>query len=103
MAAATIDTPYIAASFNVPEPTLHSLLEAPTVELVQVLLEQLESKAREYDSITAEKLRSDVELENAVRTGEVRARALKSSLDKALKEVEQLRTKINDEGKFVLI
>lgn len=98
MAAATIDTPYIAASFDVPEPTILSLLETPTVELVQVLLEKLEYKAREYDTITAEKLRSDVELENAVRTGEARARALKASLDKALKDVEALRTKVNDEG-----
>ena len=98
MAAATIDTPYIAASFNVPEPTIQSLLDNPTVELVQVLLEQLESKAREYDAISADKLRSDVGLENAVRTGEARARALKASLDKALKEVEELRTKVNNEG-----
>lgn len=98
MATAAIDAPYLAASFSIQESTIQTLLEAPTVELVQSLLAQLEAKAREFDTIQAEKLRSDVELENATRLGESRARALKTSLDKALKEVEDLRRKVNDEG-----
>lgn len=99
MAAATVDVGYLAASYSVPEPTLQSLLSGPTVELVQSLLVQIEAKAREYDELKSEKLRSDVELENAIHEGETRQRALKASADKALKEVEELRQKLSQEGK----
>ncbi|KAK8184280.1 hypothetical protein BC567DRAFT_218003 [Phyllosticta citribraziliensis] len=100
MATAAIDTAYIAASYSIPEPTLQTLLDAPTVELVQQLLSHIEAKAKEFDELKAEKLRSDVELENAVRTGDNRARALKASVDKGLKDVEELRRKLNEEGTF---
>lgn len=98
MATAAIDTAYIAAAYAVPEPTLQTLLDAPTVELVQQLLAHIETKAREFDEVKAEKLRSDVELENAVRTGDARARALKASVDKNLKELEEVRKKLSEEG-----
>lgn len=98
MAAVAVDVGYLAASYAVPEPTLQSLLDNPTADLVKSLLQQIEAKAREYDGIKAEKLRSDVELENAVRSGEVRARTLKATADKGLKDVEDLRRKLNDEG-----
>ena len=98
MATAVVNVEYVAASFAVPQPTLQSLLDNPTVELVTSLLQQIEAKAREHDEIKAEKLRSDVELENSVRSGDSRARALKASVDKGLKEVGELRTKLNDEG-----
>ena len=98
MATTVVNVEYVAASFAVPQLTLQSLLDNPTVELVTSLLQQIEAKAREHDEIKAEKLRSDVELENAVRSGDSRARALKTSVDKGLKEVEELRTKLNDEG-----
>lgn len=97
MAAAVVDIPYLAASFNVSEPSLTSLLESPTVELVASLLNQIQSKAREYDALRAEKLRSEVELENAIRSGETRAKSLKASVEKTLKDVEELRTQLNDE------
>lgn len=100
MATAAIDVAYIAASYSIPEPTLQTLLDAPTVELVQQLLSQIETKAKEFDELKAEKLRSDVELENAVRTGDNRVRALKASVDKGLKDVEELRKKLNEEGMF---
>lgn len=98
MATAAIDTAYIAAAYSVPEPALETLLDSPTVELVQQLLAKIEGKAHEFDDVKAEKLRSDVELENAVRTGDARARALKSSVDKNLKEVEEVRKKLSEEG-----
>lgn len=100
MATAAIDTAYIAAAYSVPEPTLQTLLDAPTTELVQQLLAKIESRAHEFDEVKAEKLRSDVELENAVRTGDSRARALKASVDKNLKELEEVRKKLNEEGKL---
>ncbi|OCK81180.1 hypothetical protein K432DRAFT_404025 [Lepidopterella palustris CBS 459.81] len=98
MATAVVNAAYIAASFAVPEPTIQSLLNNPTVELVNLLLQQIEVKAREYDDTKAEKLRLDVELENAVRSGDTRARSLKANLDKGLKDVEDLRRRLNDEG-----
>ncbi|KAF2110576.1 hypothetical protein BDV96DRAFT_623904 [Lophiotrema nucula] len=97
MAAAAVDVGYLAASYAVPEPTLHSLLDAPTVELVQALLAHIQAKAHEFDEVKAEKLRSDVELENALHGGETRARALKASADKALKDVDDLRQKLVQE------
>lgn len=103
MATAAIDTAYIAAAYSFPEPTLQTLLDAPTVELVQQLLVKIEAKAREFDEVKAEKLRSDVELENAVRTGDARARALKASVDKNLKELEEVRRKLSEEGTFLTL
>jgi nucleoprotein TPR len=99
MAAAAVDVGYLAASYSVPEPTIQSLLSAPTVELVQSFLAQIETKAREYDELRSEKLRSDVELENAIRSSDTRARSLKASADNAIKEAEELRQKLSQEGK----
>ncbi|KAF2203357.1 hypothetical protein GQ43DRAFT_390192 [Delitschia confertaspora ATCC 74209] len=97
MAAATVDVGYLVASYSLPESTLNTLLDAPTVDLVHSLLQQVEAKAREHDEVKAEKLRADVELENAVRSGETRARALKATVDKGLKDVEELRRQLNEE------
>lgn len=98
MATVAVDTAYISASYNIPEPSIQTLLDSPTVELVQSLLAQVESKAREYDNLKAEKLRADIELENAVRGGEAQRSSLKASFDRALSEVEELRRKLNEEG-----
>ena len=98
MAAAAVDAAYLAATYSLAESTLNTLLHAPTVDLVQTLLQQLEPKAREHERLKAEKLRSEVELESAVRNGESRARSLKSSVDKGLKEVEELRKQLGEQG-----
>ena len=98
MATAAIDAAYIAASYDFPVSSLVSLLDAPAVELVQSLLIQIEAKAREHEELRAEKLRSDIDLENAVRTSQAQRTALKASHDTALKELEELRRKLNNEG-----
>jgi nucleoprotein TPR len=98
MAAAAVDVGYLAASYSVPVSTLQSLLSTPTIELVQSLLVQIEAKARAYDNLKSEKLRSDLELENIVRSNETRQKALKATADKALKELEELRAKYNEQG-----
>lgn len=103
MAAVAIDLPYLSAFYSIPRATLTTLREAPTVELVNSLLVQIEVKARENDEIKAEKLRIEVELENAVRSGESKARVLKSSVDKSLKEVADLRSKLKAEGEYIYI
>lgn len=101
MAAAAVDVGYVAASYSIPEATVQSLLSAPTVELVQSLLTQIEAKAREYDDLKSQKLRSDVELESAIHNAEARTRTLKATADKAQKEAEELRQKLAQEGKRV--
>jgi nucleoprotein TPR len=100
MAAATVDVGYLAASYSVPETTLQSLLSAPTIDLVQELLVQIEAKARDFEDLQSEKLKADVELDNAVQTGEQRARALKAGADKAQKEAAELRQKVAQEGAY---
>ncbi|MBE7181775.1 MAG: hypothetical protein INR71_11320, partial [Terriglobus roseus] len=99
MAGVEIDAPYLASSLGMAEPTIQTLLEEPTAELVRSLLAQIEAKVREYDAVTADKLRADVQLESAVRTSEAKSRALKASQEKALREAEELRKRLNDEGK----
>ncbi|KAF9699942.1 hypothetical protein EKO04_001551 [Ascochyta lentis] len=94
MAASAVDVGYLAASYSVPDTTFQSLLSAPTVELVQSLLVQIEAKAREHDDLKSEKIKVDVELEAAVQGGEARARNLKAAAEKAQKETEQLQQKL---------
>jgi nucleoprotein TPR len=101
MAAATVDVGYLAASYSVPEATIQSLLSAPTADLVQSLLAQIESKAREFEDLQSEKLKADVELDNAVQGGEQRARTLKAAAEKAQKEASELRQRVAEEGAFI--
>ncbi|KAI4617191.1 uncharacterized protein J4E87_008431 [Alternaria ethzedia] len=95
--AASVDVGYLAASYSVPETTLQSLLSEPTVELVQTLLTQIEAKARAYDDLQSEKIRTDVEREAAIQGGEQRARTLKATAEKAQKEAEELKKKLVQE------
>ncbi|KAI9806077.1 MAG: hypothetical protein M1833_004484 [Piccolia ochrophora] len=95
--AAAVDLPYLSSYLNLTQPTLSSLTDAPTTDLVNSVLQAVAAKAREHDEVKAEKLRSDVALENAVRSGESRARGLKANVDKALKEAAELREKLNEE------
>lgn len=99
MAAVAVDVGYLAASYAVPETNLQSLLSAPTIDLVQSLLVQLEAKAHEHDELRSEKLRSDVELEAAVHDADSRTRTLKATTDKAVKEAEELRQQLAQKGK----
>lgn len=96
--AADVDTGFISTAYSLPESSLHTLLEAPTVDLVKAFLKQTETKAREYQALEAEKLRTEVELETVVRSSEARARQLKDAVDKGLKEIQSLRVKLSREG-----
>ena len=96
--AGSIDAPYLAAHYAVPESTITSLLDEPTVELVKSLLESISEKAKEHDQLQSEKLRVDVQLENAVRSGESKARVLKSNVDKGLAEISTLRASLQEQG-----
>ncbi|RMJ27074.1 Filament-forming protein [Aspergillus sp. HF37] len=93
MAAATIELPYISSHYSIPESTLTTLTQAPTVDLVNQLLESITVKARDYDDLKSDKLRVEVELENAVRSSDSKTKVLKNSVEKGHAEVEELRKK----------
>jgi hypothetical protein len=93
-----IDLPYISTYLNLPEPFLTTLLISPTVELVKSLLISVASKAREHEQLQSEKLRLDVDFESVVRAGESKARVLRESVEKGLREAEELRKKLQEEG-----
>lgn len=99
MAAAAVDVGYLAGHLGVDQPVLTALTTEPTVELVATLLQAVAAKAHEFDTLYADKLQTDIELENAVRGAESRSQASKSTADQALKEVEAARQKVQEEGK----
>ena len=98
MAAAGLDVNYLSAYLSLPQQTLASVLDSPTTDLVQSVLEAITAKAREYHELAADKLRADIELENAVRSSETRIEGLRASLEKSQKTVEEVRTKLQEEG-----
>jgi hypothetical protein len=96
--AAVLDVDYLSAYLNVPQPTLTTVLDAPTADLVRLVLDAVTAKAREHDELAADKLRVDIELENAVRSSETRVVGLRSTIEKSQKIVAELRTKLKEEG-----
>lgn len=99
MATAAVDIPFLASHYAIPETALTTLSENPTVELVNQLLESISTKARETEELKSDKLRLEVELENAVRGGEAKVKVLKSSVEKGLEEISNLRNKLQESGK----
>ena len=98
MAAAILDVDYLSAYLSLPQQTLTSVIESPTSELVRSVLAAITAKAREHDELAADKIRVDIELENAVRSSETRIDGLRASVEKAQKTVEEVRTKLKEEG-----
>jgi nucleoprotein TPR len=103
MAAAIVDVDYLSAYLSVPQQTLTSVIDSPTSELVRSVLEAITAKAREHDELAADKIRVDIELENAVRSSETRIDGLRASVEKAQKTVEEVRTKLKEEGTYYSI
>jgi nucleoprotein TPR len=103
MAAAVLDVDYLSAYLSLPQQTLNSVLDSPTTDLVQSVLEAIAAKAREHKELAADKLRADIELENAVRSSETRIEGLRASLEKSQKTVEDVRTKLKEEGKCFIL
>ncbi|KAL8723063.1 MAG: hypothetical protein Q9225_000534, partial [Loekoesia sp. 1 TL-2023] len=96
MATAELDLPRLASFCALPQTSLTNLLDAPTRDLVRQLLESLSPRVREQDELKADKLKLNVELENAVRSGESKSRVLKNSIDKGLKEAAALRQRVQE-------
>ena len=102
MAADAVDVGYLAAFYAVPEPTLQSLLSDPTIELVQTLLSQIDAAAREHDKVKAENIQLDVQLQNAVHSGDARERTQKELADQARKDAANLRQELSRARKYLL-
>lgn len=100
MAAAELDVSRLASFANVSADAVTTLLSAPTIDLVASVLSKVAEKARDYEESQSTKLRLKVELENAVRSGDAKSRAIKSSLDKTLEENARLRQQLQDEGRL---
>lgn len=99
MAVAQLDLAQLSSFCSLPQQSIDTLLDAPTAGLVRTLLENLSTKAHEYNDLASGKLKLGVELENAVRGGETKNRVLRGSLDKGLKEAADLRQKLQTEGR----
>lgn len=100
MAAADVDLGYIAGHLGLDQPVLTTLTTEPTVQLVANLLSAVAAKAHEFDQLYADKLQVDIELESAIRSAESRTEGSKATVDKALKEVEDARQKLREQGKY---
>lgn len=101
MAAADVDIAYVAGHLGLDQPVIASLTTEPTVDLVNIILKAVAAKAHEFDTLYAEKLQTDIELENAVRSSETRSQTFKATADKALKDVEEARQLLQDEGMYL--
>jgi nucleoprotein TPR len=99
--AAVMDVEYLSAYLNVPQATLTTIVDAPTAELVRLVLEAVKSKAHEHNELAADKLRVDIELENAVRSSETRVEGLRSTIEKSQNTVEELRVKLKEHGNYL--
>lgn len=95
MAAAEVDLSYLTTQAGVPEPDLNAVVTAPTPELVRSVLEAVLAKLRDLEQ---EKFQVDIELESAIRSSESRCEQFKETAEKALKDVEELRQKLQSEG-----
>ena len=97
--ATAVDIAFLAGYSSIPEANVNTLINQPTTDLVTTFLQTLIIRAQEHEALKAEHLRRDVELENAVRGGEAKARVLKANADKSLQEVESLRRQLNEQGR----
>ncbi|KAK1718935.1 hypothetical protein BDP67DRAFT_602072 [Colletotrichum lupini] len=98
--AAAVDVGYVAGHLGLSESTVSTATTDPTPELVASLLEAVIAKAREYDELYAQKLQVDIELESAHHSAESRCQTFKATADKALKDVEEIRQKLKEEGLY---
>lgn len=94
--AAEVDLRAVSSFTTLPEPQLATLLQAPTVDLVKLLLQSIEAKARDHEQIKTQKVRLEVELETSVRTNESKVKALKKSVEKGLAESSNLRVELQN-------
>ena len=92
--ATNIDLRAISNFASLPETTINGLLDSPTAEAVQAFLKTIEKGAKECDQSKSQKVKLEVELETVVRTNESKVKVLQKSRDKALADVQKLRSEV---------
>ncbi len=97
-----MDVGTISSFASVPNTTVSTLLENPTVELVRSLLQGITTRIQEHEQLKTQKFKVEVEHEASVRTSESKTKVLKSSVDKALAESSRLRIELQNSGERVL-
>ncbi|KAI0449211.1 hypothetical protein F5B21DRAFT_518347 [Xylaria acuta] len=97
MAAAGADVGYLATHLGMPEANLATAASEPTVDLVNAILAAVATKSHEFDVLFSQKLQLEVELETSVRGAEAQRDASNETAKKALKDVEDIRQKLNQE------
>ncbi|KAL8742872.1 MAG: hypothetical protein Q9190_004717 [Brigantiaea leucoxantha] len=97
MAAAELDVSRLSIFCSIPQSSITTLLDSPTSDLVKTLLENISSRIIEYEDTKSAKLRTDVELENAVRGGEAKNRVLRNAVDKSHRDADDLRQQLRVE------
>ena len=101
MADAQVELPYLSSHYAISEATLSTLTQAPTIDLVNQLLASITTKAHQYDELKSDKLRLEVELENAVRSNESKVKVLKATVEKGHNEIADLRKKLDQAGIYI--
>ncbi|TGJ79498.1 hypothetical protein E0Z10_g9260 [Xylaria hypoxylon] len=97
MAAAGVDVGYLATHLGMPETNISNAISDPTADLVNAILAAVTTKVHEFDTLFSQKLQLEVELESSVRGAEAQRDASNETAKKALKDVEELRQKLNEE------
>ncbi|KAI3333774.1 hypothetical protein F4824DRAFT_490699 [Ustulina deusta] len=97
MAAAGVDVGYLATHLGMPETNISGAISDPTADLVNAILAAVATRAHEFDTLFSQKLQLEVELETSVRGAEARRDASNETAKKALKDLEDIRQKLNQE------
>jgi hypothetical protein len=102
MAAAGVDVGYLATHLGMPEENIAAVATDPTAELVQAVLAAVAARAHEYDALYTQKVQLEVELETSVRGAEAQRDASSERANKAQKDVEEIRQKLQQEGENMI-
>ena len=98
--AAALDVGFLSAHLGVPEETLATVATTPTADLVRAVLDAVTNKGREFQELYSDKLNIQIEYENVVRSSESRCETYKATADTALKDVEDVRRQLQEEGTY---
>lgn len=96
---ADVDIGYLAAHLGMPQDNLSTTANAPTADLVKALLSAVAAKAYEFDELYTQKVQLEVQLETSVRGAEAQRDASNERAAQALRELEQIRNTLKEEGR----
>ena len=96
MATAVDHSPELLKFCSLSSDSIDNLTNAPTPELVRVLLNNVSSRLQDKRQNESEWLKSKVQLETALNKNDTQNRTLKSSLDQAKGNVTELRRQLQE-------